>query len=243
MSKDLFVPRTALLLACLGMVFPQVAIAGAPGAPWQAHKTIDVILFQGGQLWGQVVNPQGHPKAGAMVFIRQHDRDVTQVRTDDLGRFSVKGLSGGAYELVTADTSRQIRAWTQAASPPAAAQVALLIVAGTTVRGQIDALPDTYPSETINGTYTNYAGDEAIYGDAIPSTYEPLYPELDEAAFVETKDVTNSSYGNAGYNQPVRTHVPHRHTGPRFLGVRPWVWGSVAAVIAIPIALDNNDAS
>ena len=256
MSKDLFVPRTVLLLGCLGMILPQVVLAEAPAAHWQAHKTMDIVLFHGGLLLGQVVNPQGHPKADAVVFIRQRDREVTQVRTDDQGRFAVRGLSGGAYELVTADTSRQIRAWSKITPPPAASQVALLIVAGTTVRGQIDALSDTYPAGPIDGTYpdvgaTDYADDEVIFGDTHPTTYvggdEPLYPETDESAYVrgaETTDAATNYYGNE------HGHHHHRHTrgaghngGLRILGVRPLVWGSIAAVIAIPLALDGNDAS
>ena len=248
MSKDLFVPRTVLLLACLAIILPQAAIAEAPAAPWQAHKTMDVVLFHGGLLFGQVLNPQGQPKAGAVVLIRQRHRDVTQVRTDDQGRFAVRGLSGGVYELVTADTSRQIRAWSKTTSPPAASQVALLIVTGTTVRGQIDTLSDTYPAESIDGTYTNDAGGETIFGDTDPTTYvggnEPLYPEMVDAAYAEeaeTTDVTDNFNGNVqADNRRGFTRVAPRNSGPRFLGVRPWVWGGIAAGIVIPVVLNDS---
>lgn len=175
MSKDLFVPRSMLLLACFGMILPQTVLADAPIATLRREETtMDVALLKDGVLLGQVMNRQGQPREGSVVSIRQHGRQLIRIRTDDLGRFAVKGLRGGTYELLTAGTSRQIRAWSKDAAPPAASQIALL-VDGVIVRGQNAML---------------------------------------------------SSGRNGGLG---------------ILGVRPWVWAGIAAVFAIPLALDDDD--
>ena len=123
----------------------------------------------------------------------------------------------------------------------------MLIVAGTTVRGQIDAVSDPYPAPTESiDAYTNYAGGESVFDGMVPTNYvggnEPRNPQMVEAAYqegAETTDVTDNFLG--GGNQRGFTPVSRRSSGPRFLGVRPAGWLFVAAGIGLPAALSNND--
>ena len=66
MKRNRLVSVSFALMACLGMLIPQAALAELPVAKPQADKTLDVSLHDEGLLVGQVVNPQGTAKG---VFI------------------------------------------------------------------------------------------------------------------------------------------------------------------------------
>jgi hypothetical protein len=137
----------AVILAVVGLALPQVTAADlrgrspAPGPlPVSAAPAVapisDVALSDGGVLRGQVVNPQGAPLAYQALAVRQRERTIATARTDQDGRFSISGLPGGVYQIVTADSSGIYRLWAPRTAPPAAQPAALVVVGQQMVRGQ-----------------------------------------------------------------------------------------------------------
>src|SRR3990172_2879606 len=63
----------------------------------QIAKVVDVTLASGGVVTGQVVNAQGLGLDGAVVSIRQGNREVAQVVTDKNGNFTAENMRGGVY--------------------------------------------------------------------------------------------------------------------------------------------------
>lgn len=131
----------AVGLAMLGMLAPQIAIAGGgrvPDAPRAAAgmPAIDVALQQGGVLAGQVVDAQGSPKVDSPIAVRRHGQTVGSSRTDAEGHFAIAGLQAGVYQLETAEGSGLCRLWTAEAAPPAAHDNVLVVCGQEVVRGQ-----------------------------------------------------------------------------------------------------------
>ena len=128
------VGRFAIVMAAVGMLVPSWAKAEAiQGA--QQGAVLDVAL-QNGKLVGQVLDAQGAPIKGELVSVRQGDKVIAQVKTDDLGRYDVRGLKTGIYEVATKAGGASYRVWDAAVAPPAAQPGALMIV-GQPVRGQL----------------------------------------------------------------------------------------------------------
>jgi hypothetical protein len=121
----------AAAVACVGMMLPPAALAGAPVA-----GSNDVALRPGGVLVGQVVDPQGVAKAGATVSIQYGKQEVARTTTDANGVFAAKGLRGGHYELRTQDGVSVCRLWAPDTAPPAAGTAALVVAGDNVVRGQ-----------------------------------------------------------------------------------------------------------
>jgi len=96
----------------------------------------DVKLDQDGRLRGAVVNIHGTPVPNAMVFLSTPNKKVTATKTDRLGNFEVKGLSGGAYIISVGHNNIGYRIWTKQTAPPKAKHLALLVVGDSVVRGQ-----------------------------------------------------------------------------------------------------------
>lgn len=127
-----WVPLSMMLTALLG-VLPHGLFADGPAVKTQ--QLLDVALHGGGLLIGQVVDRQGNAKQGVEVGVLQKGQELTRAKTDQLGRFAIKGMRGGSYQLVTADTKLPVRAWTKSVAPPSVNNGALL-VEGETMRGQ-----------------------------------------------------------------------------------------------------------
>ena len=135
-------------LSCLGLILPAsalqaarrpAAMAAQPPAPQPAKLTSDVELDATGTLRGQVVNVGGVPVAEAEVFLRQSGFQFARTRTDATGRFSFRHLRGGMYEVVVRGHSGLVRAWAAKTAPPAAEEIALVVVGHDLVRGQMPA--------------------------------------------------------------------------------------------------------
>jgi len=138
-----------VILGCIGLILPIPILEAAqpaadiPGRHPDCAKTqntqwaVDVELDAGGLLHGLVVDIQGVPVAQATVVVSQFDRELTRTTTDALGQFWVNGLRGGTYQIVAGSRARLIRAWTARTAPPGARQIALVIVGGNVVRGQM----------------------------------------------------------------------------------------------------------
>ncbi len=130
----------AVAFATIGLAFPQSVVIGAEqpatNAPSQTLRVADIALGQGGVLRGQVVDPQGIGQAGLLVSVQRQGQKVTQLKTDQDGKFVVSGLSGGTYLVSTDGAAGPVRAWAPHTAPPSAANGLLLVPGTQTVRGR-----------------------------------------------------------------------------------------------------------
>lgn len=121
-----------LALLCMAGWTVQAAETGSS----QGSRVIDVALQDGGVLLGQVVTPEGRPVPQTTVTVENGREILGVVKTDELGRFAIKGLAGGVYRMSAANGTGTYRLWSPRTAPPGAQQ-AMLIVAGRDVtRGQ-----------------------------------------------------------------------------------------------------------
>lgn len=133
----------AVTLACLGLMFPQGKILAAtpkaaekPVAKAPVKGPIDVALAKGGTFQGRMVNDKGDNVEGAAVVIRQAGRVVAETTTDEEGRFSVKSLRGGTYEVKAGKVDGVCRLWSHDTAPPSAAGEITIVSHTKVVRGQ-----------------------------------------------------------------------------------------------------------
>jgi hypothetical protein len=142
----------AVFLGTLGMVLPapvlaagpvsqptQVARDQVPNADALPVRVADVTLDARGSLLGLVLSVEGVPVSGARVTLRRGDVEVAQAVTDGLGRFVIEGVRGGTHQLTTGRYATLVRAWSPGTAPPHAKSLALLLVGGDVVRGQVPA--------------------------------------------------------------------------------------------------------
>jgi hypothetical protein len=140
---------TAVGIAALGLVLPASVFAddavpatgpvpaGTPTAAKQTPQVLDVSLADGGALAGQVVDAQGLPLPETEVKVRSiTGQAASSGFTDENGRFQIRGLAGGLYEVTAAQGSGAFRLWTAAASPPGAVKQVLLVAGQQVTRGQ-----------------------------------------------------------------------------------------------------------
>jgi len=126
--------QCVIALAAAGLLIPRAALAEAPAA---GPRVIDAALAEEGTFRGQVVSTDGVPKADADVVLLRKGQAVATVRTDKQGRFAVRGLRGGVYQVSTGGAPQAFRLWTPGTAPPAAvASNVMLVDDGQVVRGQ-----------------------------------------------------------------------------------------------------------
>lgn len=138
-------------LTCIGVILPGSVLEGAQPASRTSRGmplVSDLELGPKGSLRGFVVNVHGVPIARAPVVVRNADREVARTSTDLLGQFSVDGLRGGIYQVGTGRYARQFRTWVARTAPPRAKQIALIVVGGDVVRGQMP-LEDFFASDAF----------------------------------------------------------------------------------------------
>jgi len=97
----------------------------------------DVELDAAGSLHGAVIDIQGVPVAHAAVAVRRDGREVDRTSTDALGCFCVDGLQGGTYLVTVGGCQKLYRTWVAQTAPPKTSRLALVIVGGDVVRGQM----------------------------------------------------------------------------------------------------------
>lgn len=249
------------LMACVLMVTPRAALADVAGGPRSAKSVLDIALLDGGLLVGQVVNQQGIPQSSAPVRLIHRGKQLLETTTDVQGRFSIEGLKGGSYSLATGRGQIPIRAWSASTAPPDSSE-GVLLVQGSTVRGQSDLAPAEASTDAI--------GSHAVGSHAIPTYSPPTYSPYMEAGAGGPMTAYNASGtpymdGSSEYYDGNPYHEGHAGaagggaaSGGGLLGfgitgeggvirrvlASPLLVGAgVAAAIAIPIALDDDDAS
>lgn len=127
MKKGRLMKSVMLSLATIGLCFPNFAFA-ADQTP--AQPVVDVALTEGGVLQGQVVDLQGGAVAGVPVSVKAQDNQVFQTTTTKDGKFTIKGLRDGIYQLVTGERQGVYRVWTSRTAPPAAQKSAIVYTQG-----------------------------------------------------------------------------------------------------------------
>jgi hypothetical protein len=205
-------------VACAGMLTP-AATLGAPPANQTAHQGVrDVSLAAGGTLYGQLVDQQGRARPGQTVSLSRDRVETARVVTDAEGRFVFQGLVGGVYELTTSQSHGVYRMWAERTAPPRAVQAVLLVDrANLVVRGQYPAEAIPGPAPPANG-YVESPG--YVDGSYAPPGVPPCGPECGPPCAAPCGPC-GGCFG--------------------FL-TSPWVIGGViAAAIAIPLAVANND--
>lgn len=128
--------RAFVCFALLGLVLATSAAKGAETVPGGTPRVIDVALQEGGILYGQVVNREGRPVGQTTVSVQTGEQLLGVVKTDEMGRFAIRGLNPGVYQMSASEGTGMYRLWSPRTAPPGAQQ-AMLIVAGEDVsRGQ-----------------------------------------------------------------------------------------------------------
>lgn len=123
--------RTALTLACLGLLLPSGVMSGQK----QRSTITDVELAKGQVLTGSVVDSQGKGVAGVAVRVRFNGLVVARTETNKAGRYAVAGLRAGVHQIATNRSRMTTRLWSGNA-PGSAKTAAVLVTPTTVVRAQ-----------------------------------------------------------------------------------------------------------
>lgn len=126
------IQQLAAMVAAVGMMLPQSAMAAQPKDASQG----DVALRTGGVFVGQYVDAQGAAVAGVDVAMHAGGKTVAVTKTDKQGRFAVKGLKTGQYDVVAMNQKQSFRCWDGKAAPPHARNGALIVTGSDVVTGQ-----------------------------------------------------------------------------------------------------------
>ena len=136
-----FLKGATVGLACCGMMVPRgEALASGPQRDVQPAAQVqtiqDVALTAGGTVTGHVLDEQGNPVDGAVVIVKQGDREVANTTSDASGTFVASNLRGGVYQVYAGQGQRVFRFWAPNTAPPAAMESAVVYSTDTVVRGQ-----------------------------------------------------------------------------------------------------------
>jgi len=127
-----------LLVALATPLVSQTQVFGESGSAKAAFvRTLDVSQQINGDLLGQVVDHQGRPQAITQVAVFQNNQAVGYAKTDQAGRFNIRGLKPGVYQIRSAVAAGTVRVWAPRTAPPVAQQAVLLVGNGAAIRGQM----------------------------------------------------------------------------------------------------------
>lgn len=131
------------VLVCSSMLTAQLAQAASPSVLTSTRQAEsprvgirDVALGESGVFHGQVVDVQGQASAATPVLMSRQGEMVARTETDEQGRFAVRGLTGGIYEVQTPVSNSVYRVWSPGTAPPAAISEAVIVPDQDIVRGQ-----------------------------------------------------------------------------------------------------------
>ena len=128
--KAMNLKMTAAVLSCVGMLVSPVAAAAPVAAPR------DVALHQGGVLLGQIVDAKGVSVAKTQVSLFSEGKEVARTQSDSTGKFAVKGLKGGVYQVASANNRGVYRLWSAQTAPPSAQRGMMLVSDADLALGQ-----------------------------------------------------------------------------------------------------------
>ena len=111
----------AASLAAVGVLCPQLPAMAQSGAPQTR-----VVVKADAKLAADIV--------------KQGDKQVAKVKTDDKGVFNVKNLRPGTYTATAENTVGNFRVWNEKTAPPSAKGQALLVLGQNGARGQFGSV-------------------------------------------------------------------------------------------------------
>lgn len=128
-----------VLLACLGLLLPQVTAAAAQPQPCsqaaaQPFRIVDVALGPQGSLHGAVLDAHGITVPSTGVVLLRGAGLVGMTETDAQGRFAFRGLPGGVYGVGAGGPVQVCRLWAPGTAPPAAIPGLLILSESQVVR-------------------------------------------------------------------------------------------------------------
>ncbi|MCA9241913.1 MAG: carboxypeptidase regulatory-like domain-containing protein, partial [Planctomycetales bacterium] len=85
----------------------------------------------------QIVNAQGAAMSGVDVAMVTGGKAVAVTKTDKQGRFAVRGVRGGQYDVVAGGGKSTFRVWASKTAPPTARNGALIVTGSDVVNGNI----------------------------------------------------------------------------------------------------------
>jgi hypothetical protein len=254
----------------LGVLSP-AAIFGAAPEVQQTQQAMalvkDVELSLGGTMSGQIVDQQGNKLSGIEVALLQDGRQVAQTKTNKAGDFAVEGLQGGTYQIASINGVTAYRAWSSETAPPAATEGVLLVVPQSVVRAQCQSgCGNNVYGQPMYGqpVYGQPVYGQPVYGQPVQGQIvqgqavqgQAAQGQVVQGQVVQGQVVQGQPMpaGEVAYGEPAYCGEPvyggegygaappvGGRRGWGFLA-NPWVVGAaVAAAIAIPLALDDND--
>jgi hypothetical protein len=144
MTQMSLLKNAVIALAAIGVVAPAPMVRAATAPAAKVVRTdasvLDIGLTKDGVFAGRVVDHTGTPVDKADVAIRQGQVVVAHATTDSQGRFAVKGIKGGVYEVASGQTVGTYRVWNETVAPPAAKEQALLVLGQNGTRGGFGAM-------------------------------------------------------------------------------------------------------
>ena len=161
-TRCLAVAMTVTSLLGSQVVLPAAQIASSP-------RVIDVSLTDSGSLSGTVIDSKGQVRARTLVEVRRGRIMLARTLTDQAGRYSIKNLPGGLYQVRVDGTETLIRAWAVGTAPPSVAGQLQVVADSPIVRGQEeDAPPTDVPSDVpSNGGLFGGEGMSTTLGAAL----------------------------------------------------------------------------
>jgi hypothetical protein len=122
------IPSGLAWLACITWLLP---VTGGQAAPLDAARPAtpvrDIALDAQGRITGQYVDAQGQPRAHQVLVVQRQGGAPRQATTDARGRFILESMSGGMYQIASADSAVVCRCWAVDTAPPAATRELLLV--------------------------------------------------------------------------------------------------------------------
>ncbi len=124
-------------LTCLGVFFPHSSFATemVVNDGFQVNKDIQDLSLQDGVLIGGLVDSNGRGVEDAPVVIGQNGKAIVELRTDAEGRFAVKGLKPGVYQVVSHGGLDSYRVWEADQAPANAKKGVIQVVDPNVARG------------------------------------------------------------------------------------------------------------
>ena len=197
----------------------------------------DVELTAAGRLTGQIVDQQGNGLAGVQIQLLKQGEPAGQSMTATNGSFAIDNLTGGTFQMIAGNAVSTYRAWTATTAPPAATSGVLLVLPASVVRGQQPA----YTADTYGQLPQPAPQGQVVQGQVMQG--QPAQGAVMQGQVVAGQPMYPAG-GEVVYGEPVYGAPPAPVAGGGRYGflTNPFVIGGiVAAAIAIPLALDDDD--